>query len=81
MILIMDYQRYLLKGIDFIKKVDLIFLKFFSDEELKNNLIQNFDKLSTIVILDCDYIVGYLMKMFWQCMNISDIIGKELYMN
>ena len=31
-----------------------------SDEELKNDLIQNFDRLSTIVILDNDNIVGYL---------------------
>lgn len=31
-----------------------------SDEDLKNDLIQNFDRLSTIVILDNDHIVGYL---------------------
>ncbi|MBR6033788.1 MAG: GNAT family N-acetyltransferase [Clostridia bacterium] len=31
-----------------------------SDEELKNELIQRFDKLTTIVILDGDNIVGHL---------------------
>jgi ribosomal protein S18 acetylase RimI-like enzyme len=31
-----------------------------SDEDLKNDLIQNFDRLNTIVILDDKNIVGYL---------------------
>ena len=31
-----------------------------SDEELKEDLIQNFDRLTTIVILDNENIVGYL---------------------
>ena len=31
-----------------------------SNEELKNDLIQNLDRLSTIVILDGEQIVGYL---------------------
>ena len=31
-----------------------------TDEELKNDLIQNFERLNTIVILDNEKIVGYL---------------------
>ena len=31
-----------------------------SDEELKNDLIQNFNRLTTLVILDDEKIVGYL---------------------
>ena len=31
-----------------------------TDEELKNDLIQNLDRLNTIVILDDDFVVGYL---------------------
>lgn len=31
-----------------------------SDEELKNDLIQNFNRLTTLVILDDENIVGYL---------------------
>jgi ribosomal protein S18 acetylase RimI-like enzyme len=33
---------------------------YLSDEDLKNDLIQNLDRLSTIVILNDEHIVGYL---------------------
>ena len=54
-----------------------------SDEELKNDLINNFEKLSTIVIVDGNKIVGYLSYFFKERRNkkldVDQLIIKEEY--
>ncbi len=54
-----------------------------SDEDLKNDLIKNFDRLSTIVILDNDHIVGYLSynikKRHTGKLNVDQLIITEKY--
>ena len=54
-----------------------------SDEDLKNDLIKNFDRLSTIVILDNDHIVGYLSynikKRHTAKLNVDQLIITEKY--
>lgn len=54
-----------------------------SDEELKNDLIQNLDRLSTIVILDDEHIVGYLSYIIkkqhtWK-LNVDQLVILERY--
>ena len=54
-----------------------------SDEELKNDLIQNLDRLSTIVILDDEHIVGYLSyiikKNHTGKLNVDQLVILERY--
>ena len=54
-----------------------------SDEDLKNDLIQNFDRLTTIVILDNENIVGYLAykikKHHTKKLDVDQIIILEQY--
>ncbi len=54
-----------------------------SDKELKNDLIQNLDRLSTIVILDDEHIVGYLSYIIkkqhtWK-LNVDQLVILERY--
>jgi len=59
-----------------------IFAKI-SDEDLKNDLIKNFDKLTTIVILDAESIVGYLSykikKRHTGKLEVDQIVILEQY--
>ena len=54
-----------------------------SDEDLKNDLIKNFDKLTTIVILDAESIVGYLSykikKRHTGKLEVDQIVILEQY--
>lgn len=54
-----------------------------SDEELKNDLIKNFDRLKTIVILDTDKIVGYLSyiikKRHTSKLDVDQLVILEQY--
>lgn len=54
-----------------------------TDEELKNDLIQNFERLNTIVILDDEKIVGYLSyiikKRHTAKLEVDQLIILEQY--
>ena len=54
-----------------------------SDKDLKEDLIQNFEKLSTIVILDNDIIVGYLSyrikKRHTAKLDVDQLVILEQY--
>ena len=54
-----------------------------SDEELKNDLINNFDRLKTIIILDNDRIVGYLSykikKHHTSKLDVDQLVILEQY--
>ena len=54
-----------------------------TDEELRNVLIQNFERLNTIVITDNDNIVGYLSyiikKSYKGKLNVDQLVILEKY--
>ena len=54
-----------------------------TDEELKNDLINNFDRLQTIVILDKENIVGYLSyiikKRHTSKLDVDQLVILEQY--
>ena len=57
--------------------------KNFSDEELKEDLIKNFEKLTTLVVLDNDKVVGYLSytikERHTKKLNVDQLVITEQY--
>lgn len=56
-----------------------------SDEDLKQDLIENFQKLSTIVILDNNVVIGYLSyrikEKYSKKLDIDQLVIDEKYRN